>query len=68
MKLPDDPSKKESIESFKTWWHHRIHNRHGKNYIMPDFFEIWDARQSEIDALRQENEQLKNKIRTLEGT
>lgn len=68
MELPDDPSKKESVESFKIWWMSRIHNRHGKKYVMPDFFEIWDARQPEINALRQENEALKNKIKELENS
>jgi hypothetical protein len=34
---------------------------------MPDFFEVWNARQSTIDALRKENDELKNKIASLEA-
>lgn len=68
MQLPNDPIKKESVETFKVWWMNRIHNRGTKGYIMPDFFEVWDARQGEIDRLKLENEELKNKIRMLGGS
>lgn len=68
MKIPQDPSKKESIESFREWWHTRIHTKNGTAYVMPDFFEVWDARQEEIDRLKKENEELKSKIASLEAS
>jgi polyhydroxyalkanoate synthesis regulator phasin len=67
MKLPMDPNKKESVDSFKEWWQHRIMDRHGKAYQMPDFFEIWDTRQKEIDDLKRQVVDLQNKIRSLGG-
>ena len=58
----------ESFDTFLAWWQERISTAKAKNLPgMPDFFEVWNARQPTIDALRKENEQLKNKIASLEA-
>jgi hypothetical protein len=58
----------ESFETFLAWWQERIGTAKERNLPgMPDFFEVWNARQSTIDALKKENEQLKNKIAGLEA-
>jgi cell division protein FtsB len=58
----DEFTNPESLQSFKEWWKNRIHKHDGKNPHMPDFFEVWNARQQEIDKLKKENEELKNTI------
>lgn len=57
----------ESLESFKIWWKNRIHKPDGKTPHMPDFFEVWNARQEEINRLKKENEELKNTIERLKA-
>ena len=53
----------ESLETFKEWWNNRIAFTDGKRPQMPDFFEVWNARQPTIDSLRMEIEMLKNKLK-----
>ena len=58
----------ESLESFKIWWASRISKRtnsNGNTPHLPNFFEVWDARQPEIDKLRKENRDLKDLIEKL---
>lgn len=58
----------ESLITFQEWWNKRISPIEGLNRpVMPDFFEVWDARQPLIDELKKENEYLKNKIKIFEA-
>jgi cell division protein FtsB len=61
-----DPFSQDSVDSFKQWWYKRIGNRENRP-PMPDFFEVWNARQPEIESLRKENEHLKNEIQRLQS-
>jgi hypothetical protein len=53
----------DSFNSFRKWWSERISSNRGNKPPMPDFFEVWNARQKEIDQLKEENENLKSKIK-----
>ena len=67
MQIDNSYRGSESLTTFQEWWNKRIAPVDGvKRPVMPDFFEVWNARQSTIDALRKENEELKDKIRKLE--
>jgi cell division protein FtsB len=56
------------LESYKVWWQERIKKISPTGrVILPDFFEVWSARQPEIEQLKQENAELKNKIKLLEA-
>lgn len=57
----------ESIESFIKWWQERVKNHDAKKPNLPNFFEVWDARQIEIDRLKKENAELKNTIEKLKS-
>ena len=61
-----NPHSQDSIDSFKVWWFERIGNK-GNRPAMPDFFEVWNARQPEIERLRNENERLKIEIQNLKN-
>jgi len=56
----------ESLITFQEWWIQRISPiEGGKRPGMPDFFEVWNARQPVIDELRKENDELKEQIQNL---
>jgi hypothetical protein len=58
----------ESLVTFLTWWNERISLTDGiKRPSTPDFFEVWNARQSTINDLKKENKELKDKLRKLEN-
>lgn len=58
----------ESLISFQEWWNERISKKDGVNRpLMPDFFEVWNARQPMIDSLKQENEHLKSQIKNFQN-
>jgi hypothetical protein len=60
-----DSFSKDSIESFKKWWGERIGNK-GNRPPMPDFFEVWNARQQEIEQLRNENKRLQQELKIIQ--
>jgi|LauGreDrversion4_2_1035121.scaffolds.fasta_scaffold08442_7 hypothetical protein len=56
------------LEAYKVWWQERIKIKSSTGrVILPDFFEVWAARQPEIEKLEQENANLKEKIKSLEA-